>query len=192
MFASLFHSSALLAFFIYPLYHMKYTRKAVFIIAISSIVMVLFLSRIYPLVAAFLDKGTYYMERIGDIKMANLIAMLIFILMYVFSLIVIKREKRQDYSFYLYTLLFSAAIYFVSINMSVLNRVTQYYAIFSIIALPNIIEANIKESKLLVKSAIIGLFMLYSSVIMYNKPEWNSAYNYKTCLFPEEGYICDK
>ena len=191
VFASLFHSSAVLAVFIFPLYHMKYSRKTVLLITIGSIVMALFLTRIYPLIASFLDKGTYYMERIGDIKIGNLIAMVMFLLMYVFSLIVIKKEKRQDYSFYLYALLFSAAIYFVSINMSVLNRATQYYAIFSIIALPNIVEANMKESKLIVESIIIGLFILYSSVIMYSKPEWNSAYNYKTCLFQEEGYICE-
>ncbi|MBR2543502.1 EpsG family protein [Candidatus Saccharibacteria bacterium] len=189
--ASLFHVTALAALFIYPIYHLKYSKKIVFVIVLASILGLIFLSWIYPLLSTLLGREAYYINMIGELKLGNLVSTLIFLSMYVFSLIILSGKDLKKYSFYLYSLLFATALCFVSINMAVLSRVSQYYTIFSIIALPNIINANIGKSKAMIEFVIIGLFMTYSSVIMINKPEWNSAYDYKTCLIPEEGYICE-
>lgn len=188
--ASLFHSTALLMLLLYPVYRLKYTRKRVIAIIAMTVIIAFSLNQIYPFIVSILDRGTYYLEKIGDIKLGNIIMTIAFLAMYLFSLIVIDRREKPKYSFYLYVLLFSVALSFISINMSVLNRASQYYAIFSIVALPNIIEANIVRSKKTIETSIVGLFMVYSSVIMINKPEWNTAFDYRTCLIQEEGYVC--
>ena len=189
--AALFHYTALIAFLLYPLYYLRYSRKRILIIAVCAVLISVFMSRIYSSAVLLFDMETDYTYMIGEAKLNNIISTLIFLAMYVFSLFVIKKEKKQDYSFYLYSLFFTTAVYFISVNMAVLSRMSQYFAIVSIIALPNVIEANIKESKLLVEAIIISLFATYAAIIMINKPEWNSAYNYKSCLMPEEGYICE-
>ena len=189
--ASLFHTTALVALVIYPMYNMKYSRKTVWLIVGGVVVVTALLSQIYPLITSLIGHEANYVDTIGEVKLGSFISMLIFLVMYLFSLFVTRKKDRQKFSFYLYSFLFATAIYGISINMAVLGRASQYCAIFSIIALPNIIEANIKESKLIVESFIIVLFMLYASIITLNKPEWNSAYNYKTCLLSEDGYVCE-
>lgn len=189
--ASLFHTTALIALFIYPIYHLRYSKKIVLIAILIAIFGSILLSQIYLPLSSLLGREAYYVDMIGEAKLGNLISTLIFLSMYVFSLLVTAGKDRQKYSFYLYSLLFAAVFYCVSINMAVFSRVSQYYAIFSIIALPNIIEANIRESKIIVESLIVGLFITYASIVMINRPEWNSAYDYKTCLMPGEGYVCE-
>lgn len=191
VFAMLFHSTALLAIFIYPIYHMKYSRKLVLITMVCSAIGLILLGEIYPFIASIFNRDGFYASMIGDAKLGNIISMAMFLLMYLFSTFVVKKNEKQKYSFYLYSLLFTSMLYLVSINMAVLSRAALYFAFLSIVSLPNIIESNMKESKIVVESTVIGLFMLYASIIMVNKPEWNSAYNYKTCLIPEKEYVCE-
>lgn len=191
LFAMLFHSTALLTIFIYPMYHIKYSRKIDLIIVLCSIIGLILLGEIYPFIASIFNRGGFYVDMIGDAKLGNAISMVIFLSMYLFSIFITKRDERQKYSFYLYTLLFTSMLYLVSINMAVLSRVALYFAFLSIVSLPNIIEANMKESRVVTESIIVGLFILYASIVIVNKPEWNSAYNYKTCLMPESGYVCE-
>ena len=192
-FAMFFHYTALLAIFIYPIYHMKYSRKVVLTVIICSVIGLLLLDQIYPFIASVFNRDGFYVDMIGETKLGNIVSMFIFLAMYLFSLFVVKQTERQKYGFYLYTLLFASMICLVSINMAVLSRAALYYTTLSIVSLPNIIEANIKESKIIIQSIIVGLLILYSSIIMVNKPEWNSAFNYKSCIMPElgEGYVCE-
>lgn len=189
--ATFFHSTAILAIALYPIFHMKYKRKTVAILCVATIVIAALLANIYPILAQALNRETAYLEMIGETKLGNTISMLIFLVMYVFSVLVIKKDEKQKYGFYLYSMLFAAAIFCISINMAVLERAAQYFSIISIISLPTIIEDNFKESKLLLNTIVVSLFITYASTIMINKPEWNSAYNYKTCLLPEDGYVCE-
>lgn len=188
--ASLFHSTALIAVFIYPIYYLNYNRKRVLIIIIASIFALLSLNQIYPLIASILNKETYYITMVGETKLANIISTLIYSIMYIFSLCIVKQDKRQKYGFYLYSLLFASTICFVSINMAVLSRVSQYYAILSIIALPNLINLNLKNNKTIINMVIVLFMMLYSSIVMIYRPEWNSAFNYKSCIISQNEYYC--
>lgn len=189
--ASLFHSTALITIFLYPLYYAKYNKKRVFYIFLSSLLIFSFLNQIYPIISSLFKRENFYLAMMGETKLANIISMLIFCAIYLFSIIIIKRDKKEECSFYLYTTIFTAVIYFISINMAILSRASQYYAIFSIISLPNIIKVNVSERKLVYNSILIFFMILYSTIIMLYRPEWNSAYNYKSCLFVNEGYVCD-
>ena len=189
--ASLFHSSAIIAFFIYPIYHLKYNRRRVLYIIIGSIVLLLSLNYLYPLVSSLINREPYYLNMVGETKLGNIISTLVYLVMYIFSLFIVKQSKRQENGFFLYSLIFAAAIYFVSINMAVLSRASQYYSIFAIISLPNIVEENIKRSRWFINSIIMFFMMSYASIIMIYRPEWNSAFNYKTCIIQKGGYICE-
>lgn len=189
--ASLFHSTAWLALLIYPMYYLKYTRKRVAIIIIFSFIVFIGINEVYPLVSSLLNRSTYYSSMIGNKNFGNFISTLIYLVIYVFSMHVIKNGSIEKNGFYLYSFIFTMAIFLISINMAVLSRASQYFSILSIVALPNLIEENVTKNKLFYNMIIFFCFFAYSSCIMIFRPEWNSAYNYKTCIFEKAGYICE-
>lgn len=189
--ASLFHSSALIAILLYPIYYLKYSKKMVFIIFLSSMIVLITLNQVYPFVASMLNRETYYMTMVGETKLANIISTLIYFVMFLFCSFVSKKGEGYEKDFYLYTLIVAAAIFFISINMAVLSRASQYYAILAIISLPNLMENKVKNNKIIYSIVIVIFMMLYSSIVMIYRPEWNSAFNYKSCIIKGDGTICE-
>jgi len=192
--AYLFHSSALVGLLIYPIYNTKYTHLRVIIIFAIAIVANVFVSDIINYIYNLLGRINYYDSRVGQENIANMIYMIIYFIMFLFSLFEIKKNK-EDYSkksFYLYVFVMSSAFSLIAMNMNVLARVTTYFNVFSIICLPNIIEDNIKKinNKVLVNSFIIIMLLLYSSVIIKFRPEWNTAFNYRSCIIESNENVC--
>lgn len=190
IFATFFHSSAFIAIFLYLLYNFKYNRKRVFIIIIFSIICYSFLNVIYPFIAGFFSRETSYIDTIGNITYANILYTVVFLVLFLFAIFIVPLNKREENGFYLYSLLFATSLFFISIKMPVLSRGVQYYSIMSIIALPNLIEKNLQKNRLVYKTIIICMFLLYSSIIIKLRPEWNSAFDYKSCIFPKKDYVC--
>ena len=77
--------------------------------------------------------------------------------------------------------------------MDIVSRAAFYFNFITIITLPNIIQENVtnEKNKRVIKTLSILFLIVYSSTIIYYRPEWNSAYDYKTCIFPKDGYICN-
>lgn len=189
--ASLFHSTAILGILIYPMYHIKYKKKNISLIIGSTIFIMVFFDSIFPIIAKLLNRADLYNSMIGDAKIANFISFLIFLVFYIFSLIVIPKNKKIECNFYLYSFIFSFSIYAISINMAVLSRACQYFAIFSIIALPNIINNYIKNKRLIYNFVVCFFLIMYASTIMLYRPEWNSAYNYQSCIGHWDDKYCE-
>lgn len=180
--ASSFHTTAILGIFIYPMYNMKYSNKKVFIFSIITLIAITLLDKIFPYFAAITNRGEFYNQTIGEVKLANIILFLIYLVFLIFSLMIVQKKEKEKNHFYLYTFVFSTLFYALSINTAVLARAGQYFAVFSIISLPNIIYQNIKKRRLIFEIIISTCLIMYSSIIMIYRPEWNSAYNYKFCI----------
>lgn len=180
--ASNFHIAALVSFLIFPLYHMKFNNKRMIIFSIITYIFSIFLSKIFPYLSILTNRSDYYNYMIGEVKLANIIFFLIFCVFVVFSLIIIKKDSKELNNFNLYVLVISALLFALSINIAVLARVAQFIAMFTIIVLPNIIYYNIKEKRLVFEFIISMFLILYSSIVMIYRPEWNSAYNYELCV----------
>ena len=180
--ASSFHITAVLGIFIYPMYNMKFSYKKIFLYTIITLIVATLLNKIFPYLALITNRGEFYSQMIGEAKLANIILFLIYLVFSFFSYFIVSKKNIESNSFYLYSFIFSTLLYALSINTAILARVGQYFAIFSIISLPNVIYYNIKKSRLVFDSIIILLLVLYSSIIMVCRPEWNSAYNYESCI----------
>ena len=180
--ASSFHVTALISAFIYPMYYMKLNKKRILTLSIVTIVFSTFLDKIIPYLSILTNRSNFYNQMIGEVKLANVILFLIYLVFLIFSLFVIKKDNKKSNDFYLYVFIFSALLYALSINVAVLARVGLYFAILSIISLPNIIYYNLKNDRLIYELIISVFLILYSSIIMIYRPEWNSAYNYKSCI----------
>ena len=118
--------------------------------------------------------------------------------MYLFAIYEMKKNGNKGFElrenhFYLYILLFATSVNLIATNMNVLSRAAFYYEFLSIIAFPNIIETSISKinNRRLVYIIIFTFLILHSEIIMYYRPEWNSAYDYKSCIIQKYDYICE-
>ena len=188
--ACLFHTSAFIGFLIYTAFNMKYSRFRVTIIFVIAILSNIFISGLVNHIYELLDRTNYYNNRIGQENISNLIHVFIFLFMYMFSLFEIKKNKsnNEKNGFYLYIFVLASAFSLIAMKMNVLSRTTTYFNIFTIVCLPNIIAENIdnKNTKLFVASTLVLILLIYSSTIMYYRPEWNTAFNYHSCIFSDE------
>lgn len=182
--ASTFHSSAFIALLLYPMYHLKFTNKKVVLILIISIFVYVFLGSLFNNISLYLNKSTAYIDKLGDVKVASVLYTAVYFVIYIFTYVLLKNNKNEkNNSFYLFIALISFLINFLSIKISILSRASQYFTIFIIVILPNIIDQYKfdKRSKPIMYFIICILFIIYSSTIICLRPEWNSAFNYKNC-----------
>ena len=188
--ASLFHSTALVGFLLYPLYNIKYTNFRIIIIFIAAFLTNRYVLLITNTIYKMMGKTNYYVNRVGMENIANLILMVVYLTIFLFSLYEVKKYKtnKKENDFYLYIFIMASAASLVAANMNVLSRITDYFACFSIICLPNIIEDNIKrkDTKFFVNGILVFALLTYSSVIIHFRPEWNTAYNYKSIITNRE------
>lgn len=194
--ASSFHVTSMICLLLYPMYHMSFTRLKSFMLICVAILMMLIISSASESIFAAIGWDYSYGIRENDYSLANLLYFLMYGLMFVLSLSLRGRcnssQQKKSIDFYIYVFLISALINLIAIRMNVLARLAEYFTIFSIVALPNIIHNTCNQRKELDYNLIIIAFLLmYSTTIIVNRPEWNTAYNYKTCLMPDNGYICE-
>lgn len=196
--ASFFHSSAWLALAYYPIYYLKYSKRNVFILIIIFLISFYFLPSIVNLFYGFIGRVNYYSSRFDSTSFGNFIYFIMFFIMYLFILYECRKQKNigdlQNNSLYLYSLLFATLINLLGIKLDVMSRAAFYFNILSIIAVPNVIqrfEKN-KNSRFIVKLVMCFCLIVYANCIIAFRPDWNTAYNYKTCIFPKTGYICKR
>lgn len=193
--AYMFHSSALVGLIIYPLYHLKYSPFRVFLIFMVAFISNIFVSDLINYIYGIIGRVNYYSSRVGQENIANLIYMFLYFVMYLFSIFEMKKSKlkNEHNNFYLYIFIMSSAFSLVAMNMNVLSRATLYFNIFSIICLPNVISENIydRRNKMAVNLIVIMMFTVYSSIIIHYRPEWNTAFDYKSCVIPNYQDVCN-
>ncbi|MBR2743991.1 MAG: EpsG family protein [Clostridia bacterium] len=195
--AVLFHTSAFVGILIYPLYNMKYSKLRVIGIFVVAILVNIFISDVVNQVYDLFNRTNYYSNRIGQENISNLIHIFVFLSMYIFSILLVKKSqnKNEKNDFYFYIFVVAAACSLIAMKMNVLSRISAYFSIFTIICLPNIITDNLKteKNKLIIYYSISIILLIYSSIIIYFRPEWNSAFRYKSCIVDDDNttYIYD-
>ena len=76
-----------------------------------------------------------------------------------------------------------ACILLLSFKFNLLDRVSDYFRIYSIILIPNLIKyVTSKDRRMIYSLSIIVLFVIYFSFIHLARPEWNNIYPYETWL----------
>ena len=194
-FASLFHSSAILfiAILIFP--YLKLSDKTIailfattiFIASVFNIVLSDFLS-IFGQYEHYTDNDSMYST--GGVRIASIFNALICTLVFIYGYAKLKflfrhsdndvEDTQYSNKIFLFCLAISSAIYILSLQFNMLDRIALYYNMAALIILPNAIYMlKPINTKTITAISVILFFISYQLIIAINRPEWNNIYPYK-------------
>lgn len=191
--ATQFHITSLVCLLIYPMYHIKFNKKRAIILFITAVLMLLFLLPLATKLFTIVGWKYSYDIRTEDFSLANFLYAIVYLIIFLFAKIILsKKEFSKDNSFYLYVFLLAFLINFIGIKMNIFARMADYFTIFTVVALPNVISQIKKiECKREILVVMILFLMMYSSTITILRPEWNTAFNYKFWFYEPINNIID-
>lgn len=191
VFASFFHSSALFTIAIYFLYNFRFTPLKKVTFAVATVVACIFLYNILTYITQMLGiYGGYVDDYFGSNRVANVVMSVISIVIYLFFKTIQKKysdsEQKLDetqkrrLAFYGNVLFFSIIFNIIAIRISIFSRLSLYYQVFNIVAIPNIIQLIPNPKKRALWYIIIFIcFFVYFLTILYFRPEWNMVNPYR-------------
>lgn len=194
--ASLFHSTAILFLIAYPISKIKYSFKVLLISSsitatcytIFPVILKVFMSIFYRY---DYYQGSEYFN--GQIRIASVLNLLIFLIIFAFASIVkynkcefdsckisiLEQNRLQERNSQMMLLLIGILIMFLSLKLNILDRVAMYFHVYSIIVLPNSIQ-KIKNKKLKVLIILLTIYSLfiYSTAVKIIRPDWQHIFPY--------------
>ena len=162
-----FHNSAVFLAFLYPVFHMRLTKRSLYFIVPSLILAFILNRQIYALVLGIL--GGKYEERYSDMSGTGAYTMLIlFILLAVFSFVFTDESKMDKYDFGLRNILLLIVVlqFFAPVN-SIAMRVNYYYLLFLPIIIPRMVVCHNDRYKNFVYIAQYGMVALFTFYFFY-------------------------
>ena len=189
--AFLFHKTAIIFLLALPLRYMKLNLKNLSIIGFVTIIIYFLFDLVFNFLVNLFNyynnySGTSYFD--GDVRLASILYLLITISILLFAYFIrnnnsiyFEKSKFEDYMILL--LYVGACILLLSFKFNLLDRVSDYFRIYSIILIPNLIKyVTSKDRRMIYSLSIIVLFVIYFSFIHLARPEWNNIYPYETWL----------
>lgn len=198
--ASLFHSSALIFSIVYLVPLIKFTNKKVLVTLLSTLIIFLFLLPLMEWLLVKIPQYQAHMSYINSNELASLIKTLLLLTILLFGLVVNYHNNKKattiyfqskgvkvieeantkkrfinnsDENIFSFIMLFAVAISLISFKMSILGRLSEYFAIYAIVYLPNAIN-KIKDKNIRIILIIVVVFftLLYNAIIFIYRPEW--------------------
>ena len=202
IFASLFHRTAIVFLVAYFITEYKFNRKIISSAVIVSLISFLIFPEMFSLLIRVFPTYSYYIGSVyldGNIRIASVLNMLVGLSIMFFSyisqrntnrgsLVNINRNSKQGKNEILVDsdekmlllILIGVSVTFISFRFNLLDRVGEYFLVFSCVVLPNSIrKMTDKRTRLLIYYLVIVLFFIYSTTIVLFRPEWNIIYPYK-------------
>lgn len=192
--AATFHKVAILALVLYFIYPFNVKMKNIFIILISAMFIFIFIAPIIEEVISVTGRYQSYLENrlMGEeLKVASIVRTLMNFLIFLFcfvSYFFVHKQKESNKNFILrpqflvLSSLIALCIQFVSIRGTILERIVIYFSFFNIISIPAFINCYSKNIKFILILFIIGLFILYKSIVFIYRPEWNHVLPFEFCF----------
>lgn len=183
--ATLFHSSAIIMISLVFLKKLNYNNKTytrtIFIIVICFI----FYKSLFSAATIFLDKYSGYSDSVFGVSnyFGALFQFFIGIILYT-TVHYLYFNKKKNKEINLFTLrLFSLAVCFqaLAMRMNILGRMTPYFWMFGIVAIPNILH-NLKIKRKQWIFFIVIISFVYWFIIASYRPEWHGIIPYSTFL----------
>lgn len=161
--ASLFHTTALIFFIVYPFSKLKFNLKQIFLLILFLLLIFLFGNNILNFVFSILNDGHYSQYKIssGD----NIGFFIINLCLMLFSILYLKKYNIENYkesqflfNFQFLTLCMSAFI----LTIGEAFRISTYFGIFGIVLVPNCLclEKN-QRLKIIIYILFLSLLVLY-------------------------------
>ena len=191
--ATAFHSTAIIFVIVFLWKKFKINLKIICFTIVSGIFCYYLFSSIlqyiyilFPAYELYYDGGRYF----GDTRLASVINLVVIFIMFCFcysSLFNKYSKKRIDEkeminnNYMLLLFLIAVVINIVALKLNLLDRVTLYFSIYSIVLLPNALHVLPKERRVFYTPIIISLLYVYYMIILIYRPEWNNIYPYSFC-----------
>jgi hypothetical protein len=168
--AMLFHTSAFMLAFMYPLYHARITKKWLYVVVPVLVTVFQFNERIFTMLGLLLER---YTEFAGTIEETGAYTMIILFSLFVMFSYVIPDERRLDdetIGLRNFLLLSLVVQLFAPLN-SLAMRMGYYYTIFIPLLLPKIIACRSRrwdQVAVFARHAMVVVFLIYFFVIKVN------------------------
>lgn len=201
IFASLFHRTAIIFLLAWPITKLRVNYKTMSSLVIASVLGYLMfptifngLIKIFPTYQYYV--GSEYLN--GEVRLASVMNMLVGLSIVLLgsstnyhkrkevevkannNVSIIEKEKINDGQYMLLLIITGILVTFMSFNFNLLDRVGDFFLVFSCVYLPNAInKINDNKLKVLIIFIVVILFILYSTTIQILRPEWNTIYPYE-------------
>lgn len=169
--AVLFHSSAFMILFMYPLYHLRVTRKWLVFVIPALVLLFVFNQPVFLLLGTVLSSFTKYETSITLTGSYTMLAVIV--ILAVFSFLIPDEKKLDKDTIGMRNFLLLAVVLqmFAPLH-TVAMRMNYYYIIFIPLVIPRIIESrSVRWNQIAVISryAFILLFGVYFFMVVYQK-----------------------
>ena len=175
--ASLFHTSAFMLIFMYPLYHAKITKKWLYIVVPVVAVVFLFNRQIFSVLSVFIERYTRFT---GGVSSTGAYTMLVlFAIFAVFAFLIPDESKLDQETIGLRNfLLFSLVLQMFTPLHTLAMRMNYYYIIFIPLLLPKIIASRSErwnQVAVLGRHVMVVFFLAYFLINAYMTAGTNSC-----------------
>ncbi|AHF08650.1 EpsG family protein [Desulfitobacterium metallireducens] len=196
--ATTFHKTAIVFVLAYPISKMRINYKTIGAFTAGTIVVYIVFTRALNVLFSYLPIYQYYlggkyME--GGIRTASVVSFGITLCIFLVGLCsgAYKRESKlvnengiatikenNENQIMTIFLMFSLSVTVISFKFNLLDRMSEYFSVFSIVYLPNILR-NFKNKNLsvLLTAVVIVAFTIYFTTIQLYRPDWNYIYPYE-------------
>ena len=179
--AVLFHTSAIMLFIMYPLYHVKITKKSLWVIIPTIIVIFIFNEQIFSAIGGYIETYTRFDSSIEETGAYAMIVL--FALLSIFCFIVPDESRIDKETVGLRNfLLFAMVIQFFAPLHTLAMRIGYYFIIFIPLLIPRIIKFRSKRvgnNGIYIRHLMVVLFIAYFLYTMYiSQPLHVSPYHF--------------
>lgn len=194
--ASLFHSTAIFFIPAYFTRNLKCTAKNILIILLMGLLATIAFTSITSVAFQLFAEYEHYNDGIyrGYIRMASILYAIIFLLITITGYNLLKggrkthhvnqsmTKKNDSDNNMIILVAIATAIYIISFNLNIFDRVALYYGVFAIIILPNTIFELKPSDRLLGTIITVIFFFSHTAFIILKRPLWNSSFPYSFCF----------
>ncbi|WP_350020182.1 EpsG family protein [Priestia flexa] len=201
--ASFFHTTAVMAIFIYFLYTLKFSFKRVLLFLVYTLVIYFMFVPFFNFIIDLFPRYTAYESRLDSNNLASYISTIVYILILLLGLTFkyydvdkkegksnslsksierteLEKKKNNSKSVLTYIILITVLLTFLSTKLNILARANVYFSIFSIIYIPNVLlEIKNRYLRGLWIYIVIVLFGLYNLIIFLYRPDWHRVVPYR-------------
>lgn len=195
--ASLFHYTAVIFLFMYPLSKIKFSRKLILIEMIIGVAIIGVFNIFIEVVLRFLPVYQSYLSSVyfdGQIQVASILNFLIAILIFLmgwsvksYRLKLNTYEKREpicekqfETNLLFHIIFLSAITSLIAIQASILSRVAYYFFMFAVIFIPKVVATiKNKNRKIIIIYLIFVISLANNIIVLIYRPEWQHVYPYE-------------
>lgn len=184
--ATLFHRSAIICILFWPFYMVR-DKKILYTVSASVAFFLLFSRDLFLWIVNTFNYSAYIGSEFDSSNFfAAVIKFILSLIFFIFSAFCLwkkedetKKPNNDMQKFLLLSGFISALLSLVSIQVTLFERVGQYFNYFCILLLPNVLfERRVKNQRWLVALSLHILSVLYCAIVLTYRPEWSYVVPY--------------